>query len=108
MAYNSTVSAPQCISYRLGSPSSGMANGGGGSFLTYSSTADAFATVFASSYFADGYGRGMRKGDLVFYTDMTTSAWSTAFSMGIVTGVTTASTVGVGGGGATVTSLMTS
>ena len=105
MAYASTVSAPQLLVPSLGSPSSGMANAGGGALWRYTSTADVAATVLGSAYFADGYGRGMRKGDIVFYTDMTTTAWSSHFGIYTVSAITTSSTGGVGGGSATVVSV---
>lgn len=108
MAYSSTLSAPQLIMCGgVGSPSSGVANGGGGNWWRYSSTADAVATVLGSAYFTDGYGRGMRKGDFVMYQDMTSTAWSTNMALLMVTAVTTSSTGGVGGGTATVSQIIT-
>ena len=97
MAYSSTVSAPQLLVGRLGSPSTSVPGAVAGSLWTYTSTVDALATVVGSSYLSDGWNRGMRKWDHVIFVDInsTLTSWLT------VTAVTTAS------GGVTCSSLLT-
>jgi hypothetical protein len=67
----------------------------GGNTWAYVSS-DALATVNGSSYFSDGYRRGMRKYDTVEHMDTN----STLFSIVQVTAITTS-------GGATTTTLLT-
>jgi hypothetical protein len=70
--------------------------GGGGNVWFYRS-ADGVETVAGSSYFSNGSALGMRKYDLVFVTNTT----STYFGIGMVTDVTA-------GAGATVGTLTSS
>jgi hypothetical protein len=67
----------------------------GGNHWWYRSTADGTTSVVASSYFSDGYKRGMRKYDTVEFVDIS----STQLHFLTVTSVTTS-------GGATVTSVL--
>lgn len=68
----------------------------GGNQWFYKSTADALATVVGTSYFSNGWKRGMRKWDQVQFQDVA----STLFHTVSVTAVAT-------GAGATVSSLHT-
>jgi hypothetical protein len=68
-----------------------------GNIWAYKSS-DAFSTVNGSSYFSDGYKRGMRVGDPVWIFDTTNTVANWSF----VTAVTTSQSGSQGGGGATV------
>lgn len=96
MSYVSSNFAPQLM---VGLPgrghSTGMLNYGGNTWHYLS--ADAIGTVVGSSYFSDGWARGMRKYDYVNVIDTGT----TAVSVAVVTSFSSAS------GGCTVTSVQT-
>jgi hypothetical protein len=94
MAYDSTNLQLKTASIGRAHSTAGFPYGGNTWF--YTSTADAAGTVDGSSYFSDGYKRGMRKWDTVEFIDVA----STLFHLLTVTDVTTS-------GGATVTSLLT-
>ena len=66
----------------------------------YKSTHTA-AAVAASSFFSDGYSRGMRIGDFVHSVEVTTAGAFTGFAVGVVNAQTT-------GAGVTVTFAATS
>jgi hypothetical protein len=59
----------------------------------YLSTADALTTVTASSYFSDGFNRGMRPGDIVHVTNSTSTTSSTGVTVtrAVVTAYTSSS-----------------
>lgn len=61
----------------------------------YLSTADALTTVTASSYFSDGYNRGMRPGDMVAIMNSTSTTSSTGVTL--TWALVTAYTSGTGG-----------
>lgn len=75
---------------------------GMGNIWAYRST-DALATVVGSSYFADGFARGMRKGDMVSVYDTNTPKMTWCW----VTAVTTAPSGAQSGAGATVAAFST-
>jgi hypothetical protein len=94
MAYDST--ALQLSVALIGRSHSTSGAFAGGNVWAYRS-ADALGTVSASSYFSDGYKRGMRKWDQVHVVDSGT----TAFHVLMVSSVTTS-------GGATAGSITSS
>lgn len=97
MAYVSSNYAPQLMAGLPGrGNSTGMLNFGGNTWHYLSS--DPIATVVGSSYFSDGWNRGMRKYDYVNVVDFGT----TAVSVAMVTSFSSAS------GGVTCTSVQTS
>ena len=100
MAYQSSVQEPYCLT-EAGLAQSQFPNAaiaGSSNFAartrlwSYLSTADALTTVTASSYFSDGYNRGMRPGDLVMITNSTSSGSSTGVTItfAVVTAFSTA------------------
>lgn len=98
MAYVSSNSAPQLMVMLPGrGTSTGMLNYGG-NLWWYTSTADNLSTVVGSSYFSDGWNRGMRKYDTVVFQDV----GSTLTSIITVTSFSSAS------GGVTCASELTS
>lgn len=88
MAYASSVNEPFLMTLPgLASPTVGAPNVAGSSVFavrpriwSYMSTADALTTVTASSYFSDGYNRGMRPGDLVVVVNSTSTTSSTGIT----------------------------
>lgn len=101
MAYQSSVQEPYCMTEAglAQTPIGGNANVANSSNFTartrlwaYLSTVDALTTVTASSYFSDGYTRGMRPGDLVMITNSTSSGSSTGVTLtfAVVTAYSTA------------------
>jgi hypothetical protein len=85
MAYQSSVAEPFLLSWpALAGPIVGAPNVAGSSvnaqrprIWSYLSTADALTTVTATSYFSDGYYRGMRPGDMVVVVNSTSTTSST-------------------------------
>ncbi|SRR6266851_2493156 len=112
MAYQSSLAAPVMVSVQPLSerpfpsivPGIGLLSPGSSAsarqpaIWSYISTADALATVLASSYFSDGYSRGMRPGDLVLllFSTSTTSSTGVQLTRALVTAYSTVPTV-VGG-----------
>lgn len=97
MAYASSVNAPILLTPGpIASGNSTGMSGYGQKLWSYISTADAVATVIGSSYISDGFSRGMRKYDVVLFTDVA----STIQSILTVTTVTSTS------GGVTLSSLL--
>lgn len=94
MAYSSSVAAPCLLT-------PGSFGGQALRLWGYKSTADTVAGICASSFFSDGYKRGMRPGDFVLVRAATSS---TSFAVGMVLSVTTASSLG----GASITVAATS
>ena len=101
MAYQSSVQEPYCLTEAglAQTPIGGNTNVAGSSnfaartrLWSYLSTADALTTVTASSYFSDGYNRGMRPGDVVMITNSTSSGSSTGVTItfAVVTAYSTA------------------
>lgn len=84
MAYVSSASAPVLTSQSFG--------GVAGKEFMYRS-ADASSLVLASSYFSDGYTRGMRVGDLVLLSGVSTGS---TFMYTIRAGVSAVSTASGG------------
>lgn len=89
MAYASSVSAPfQKSVDPLTQRPTGFTAVSGSSLVVgyprtwgYVSTADAIATILASSYFSDGWDRGMRPGDIVEIINSTSTASSTGVTL---------------------------
>ena len=94
MAYDSTNLELRSALIGRGS-STGMPTYGGNKWF-YKSTADGTTSVIATSYFSDGWKRGMRKYDTMEFLDV----GSTLMYEYLVTAVSTAS------GGATVTNAL--
>ncbi len=98
MAYSSTGNPVYLLVPRLGAaPSTSVSGGIGGGLWGYTSS-DPLATVVGSSYFSDGFSRGMRKYDSVLMVDTNSSLTS------LITVVTVTST----SGGVTCASALTS
>lgn len=97
MAYASSVAAPNCLTPGpIASGNSTSMLGYGGKLWGFVST-DPLATIVGSSYFSDGYTRGMRKWDTVLAIDVV----STLAHLLTVTTQTSTS------GGVTISSLLT-
>lgn len=88
MAYQSSVAAPYQMTWgNLAPRNAGLIGGGvvsnSSNFAVeprlwgYLSTADALTTVTATSYFSDGWLRGMRPGDVIHIACATSTASST-------------------------------
>lgn len=103
MAYQSSVAEPFLITWpALAVSVAGAPNVAGSSVIaqrpriwSYLSTADALTTVTASSYFSDGYNRGMRPGDVVMVLNSTSTTSSTG--VGVTWAAVTAYTSSSGG-----------
>lgn len=92
MAYASSVNAPYLLSWGNLAPANAGTIGGGlvsNSSIAvvpprlwgYLTTADALTTVTASSYFSDGWNRGMRPGDIVHISNSTSTTSSTGVTV---------------------------
>jgi hypothetical protein len=105
MAY-STANGPYLIVGGLGDGAqstigqstacTGFATAAGGTRLWGYTSSDPVATVTGSSYFTDGYNRGMRLGDVLFIRD-TGQGSTIGLSIAVVTAVTTSFSSGYAG-----------
>ena len=84
MAYDSTSLALH--SAQIGRSHSTAGPYYGGNTWYYKSTADAVATVIGTSYFSDGHKRGMRKYDIVNFTDIGSTLLHTLMVTAVTTG----------------------
>ena len=73
MAYVSSNAAPQLSVGLPGRGSSTAMLNFGGNHWVYIGSTDALAAVITSSYFSDGYTRGMRKYDTMMFVDVNTT-----------------------------------
>ena len=84
MAYDST--ALELRSALIGRSHSTAGPYYGGNQWVYKSTADALATVVGTSYFSDGWKRGMRKYDHVGFMDVASTLFHDLTVTAIATG----------------------
>ena len=80
----------------MSTAATGFATASGGANIWGYTSSDPVGTVVGSSYFTDGYNRGMRLGDIIFIRD-TGQGSTIGLSVGVVNAVTTSFTSGLAG-----------